>query len=72
VRQGGKAAGIDGLTIGEIDRNPGRYLYPLWNRLASGSYMPPPVRERSIPKGGGKERKLGIPTVLDRVAQETI
>jgi retron-type reverse transcriptase len=72
VRQGGKSAGIDGLTIGVIDRNPSRYLYPLWNRLASGSYMPPAVRERSIPKGGGKERKLGIPTVLDRVAQETI
>lgn len=72
VRQGGKAVGVDELTIQEIDRDPGRYLYPLWNRLASGSYMPPPVREKSIPKGDGTERKLGIPTVLDRVAQQVI
>lgn len=56
VRQGGKAVGVDELTIQEIDRDPGRYLYPLWNRLASGSYMPPPVREKSIPKGDGTER----------------
>jgi len=47
-------------------------LYPLWNRLASGSYFPPPVREVSIPKGEGKERKLGVPTVIDRVAQDVI
>ena len=72
VRTGGKAVGIDGLTIAEIDSDPGRYLYPVWNRLASGSYQAPPVRERSIPKGNGKERKLGIPTILDRVAQEVI
>lgn len=58
--------------IATIDANPEKYLYPLWNRLASGCYMPPPVRERSIPKGNGQERKLGIPTILDRVAQEVI
>jgi len=40
--------------------------------MASGSYMPPPVREKRIPKGDGKERKLGIPTILDRVAQQVI
>jgi len=72
IRTGGKSPGVDGLTIETIDANPRKYLYPLWNRLASGSYMPPPVRERNIPKGNGKERKLGIPTILDRVAQEVI
>lgn len=72
IRTGGKAPGVDELTIAEIDANPKKYLYPLWNRLASGSYMPPPVREVSIPKGNGSLRKLGIPTVLDRVAQEVI
>jgi len=56
----------------EIERDPARYLYPLWNRLSSGSYMPPPVREKLIPKGNGKERTLGIPTIIDRVAQQVI
>ena len=72
VRTGGKATGVDGVTVAEIEANHRKYLYPLWNRLASGCYMPPPVREKSIPKGNGKERILGIPTILDRVAQEVI
>jgi len=72
VRTGGKAVGIDGVSIAEIDADPAKYLYPLWNRMASGSYHPPAVREHCIPKGNGKERKLGIPTVLDRVAQQVI
>jgi group II intron reverse transcriptase/maturase len=72
VKTGGKGTGVDNLSIAEVDANPKKYLYPLWNRMASGSYMPSPVREVSIPKGEGKLRKLGIPTVLDRVAQEVI
>lgn len=72
IRQGGKGAGIDGITISMIEENPRKYLYPLWNRLTSGSYFPPPVREAKIPKGEGKERSLGIPTVIDRVAQDVI
>lgn len=72
VRQGGKGMGVDEVSMEEIGSNPRKYLYPLWNRLASGSYMPPPVREVPIPKGNGKERMLGIPTILDRVAQEVI
>jgi group II intron reverse transcriptase/maturase len=72
VRGGGKSTGVDGLSMDAIASDPGRYLYPLWNRMASGSYMPPPVREKRIPKGDGKERKLGIPTILDRVAQQVI
>lgn len=58
VRGGGKSTGVDGLSMDAIASDPGRYLYPLWNRMASGSYMPPPVREKRIPKGDGKERKL--------------
>jgi group II intron reverse transcriptase/maturase len=72
IRQGGRATGVDGLSIAEIDSNPRKYLYPLWNRMSSGSYFPPAVREVEIPKGDGKTRKLGIPTILDRVAQEVI
>jgi RNA-directed DNA polymerase len=72
VKQGGKGMGIDEVSMDEIATNPRKYLYPLWNRLASGSYLPPPVKEVPIPKGDGKERMLGIPTILDRVAQEVI
>src|SRR5690606_29409330 len=50
----------------------GGNLYKLWNRLTSGSYFPPPVKRVYIPKGGGKERPLGIPTVLDRIAQSVV
>jgi group II intron reverse transcriptase/maturase len=72
IRQGGKGVGIDNVSIEMIEKRPRKYLYPVWNRLASGSYFPPAVREVSIPKPNGKERLLGIPTMCDRVAQEVI
>ena len=64
--------GVEEISMKEIASNPRKYLYPLWNRLASGSYFPPPVREVPISKGNGKERMLGIPTIIDRVAQGVI
>lgn len=72
VKSNGGSAGVDGLTIEDIAKNPEKHLYPVWNRLASGSYFPPAVKRVSIPKGDGKERHLGIPTVKDRVAQMVI
>jgi RNA-directed DNA polymerase len=72
VRRGGKGMGIDQISMEAIETNPRKYLYPLWNRLSSGSYFPPPVKQVPIPKGDGKERILGIPTILDRIAQEVI
>jgi RNA-directed DNA polymerase len=72
IKQGGKGVGIDNVTIEMIEKNPRKHLYPVWNRMASGSYYPPAVREVSIPKANGKERLLGIPTMCDRVAQEVI
>ncbi|MDL5515109.1 group II intron reverse transcriptase/maturase [Arenibacter sp. M-2] len=72
VKANGGSAGVDGGTIKDITENPRRHLYPLWNRLASGSYFPKPVREVKIPKGNGGTRSLGIPTVIDRVAQQVI
>jgi group II intron reverse transcriptase/maturase len=72
IKQGGKGMGIDQVSVEMIEANPRKYLYPLWNRLSSGSYFPPAVREYAIPKGDGKERILGIPTILDRVAQDVI
>jgi len=66
------AAGVDGQTIEAFERGLEGNLYKLWNRLASGSYMPPAVRRVEIPKGDGGTRSLGIPTVADRIAQMVV
>src|SRR6516225_5739260 len=66
------AAGVDGQSIGEFEANLADNLYKLWNRLSSGSYLPPPVRRVDIPKAKGGTRPLGIPTVTDRIAQEVV
>lgn len=70
ANQGG--AGVDGQSLAEFDRRLEGNLYKLWNRLASGSYMPPPVKRVEIPKANGGIRPLGIPTVADRIAQMVI
>ena len=72
VKRKGGAAGVDGMTIETIAANPEKHLYPVWNRLASGSYFPEPVKRVEIPKYDGSIRPLGIPTVKDRVAQTVI
>lgn len=72
VRANKGSAGCDGQTLEEFDRNRDGNLYKIWNRMSSGSYFPPPVLEKRIPKGDGKERVLGIPTVADRVAQGAV
>ena len=66
------AAGVDGQTIADFEANLSNSLYKLWNRLSSGSYFPLPVRRVDIPKADGGTRPLGIPTVVDRIAQEVI
>ncbi len=72
VRTKGKGAGVDGLSLKAYRSEAPNQLYKLWNRLSSGSYYPPPVREKIISKNGGGERKLGIPTVSDRIAQMVV
>jgi retron-type reverse transcriptase len=57
------AAGVDGQSIDEFERDLSNNLYKLWNRMSSGSYFPPPVRRVEIPKPDGRMRPLGIPTV---------
>jgi len=72
VRSNHGSAGIDRVSMDEFDANRSGHLYKLWNRMASGSYFPPPVKEVEIPKKDGKFRKLGIPTISDRVAQTVV
>lgn len=66
------AAGIDGMDWQRLSQKENALLDKLWNRLSSGSYFPPPVRQVEIPKQGGGVRKLGIPTILDRIAQQVV
>lgn len=72
VRKNRGAPGCDGQTLTEFDQQRGRNLCKIWNRLRSGTYFPPPVREKRVPKDNGKERVLGIPTVSDRIAQGAV
>src|ERR1039457_75927 len=65
------AAGVDEETIAMFEQNLSKNLYKLWNRMSSGSYFPPPVKQVGIPKAKGGMRKLGIPTVSDRSEEHT-
>ncbi|MBU6173080.1 MAG: group II intron reverse transcriptase/maturase, partial [Planctomycetes bacterium] len=67
------AAGVDGQSLADFEKDLKNNLYKLWNRMSSGSYFPPPVKLVEIPKGNtGKTRPLGIPTVSDRIAQMVV
>jgi len=65
-------SGVDGTSIEQYEHNLSRNAYKLWNRMSSGSYHPKPVMELEIPKQSGGFRKLGIPTVEDRIAQQVM
>jgi len=65
-------AGVDGISLEQFELKRNENLYKIWNRMSSGSYFPPPVKEVEIPKKDGKMRKLGIPTVGDRIAQMVV
>jgi RNA-directed DNA polymerase len=72
VKNNGKAAGVDDISLKEFATDKEKQLYKIWNRMASGCYFPPPVKEVEIPKKGGGKRVLGLPTVADRVAQMVV
>ena len=72
VKSNKGSAGIDRVSLQKFEERLEDNLYKLWNRLASGSYFPPGVKEVEIPKSNGKKRKLGIPTVSDRIGQQVI
>jgi RNA-directed DNA polymerase len=72
VKANGGSAGVDQESIEKFEQKVGDNLYKLWNRMASGSYFPPPVKAVPIPKNSGGTRLLGVPTVADRVAQTVV
>jgi len=66
------AAGIDRVSLTVFEQNLKGNLYKIWNRMSSGSYIPPAVLQVNIPKKDGGVRSLGIPTVSDRIAQMVV
>jgi RNA-directed DNA polymerase len=72
VRANGGAPGVDGMTVDALRDWMAAHRETLIVSLLDGSYQPQPVRGVSIPKPGGGERQLGIPTVVDRLVQQAI
>lgn len=68
VKANGGSAGIDEVDFGKFEEDLKGNLYRIWNRMSSGSYFHTPVKVVEIPKTGGT-RRLGVPTIGDRVAQ---
>jgi RNA-directed DNA polymerase len=66
------AAGVDNESLKDFEENLENNLYKIWNRMSSGSYFPPPVKTVEIKKDETRKRKLGIPTVADRIAQMVV
>ena len=74
VKRNGGAGGVDGQGLAEFEENLDENLARLHEELKQDTYRPLPVREHRIPKEGqpGKTRKLGIPTIYDRVCQQAL
>jgi RNA-directed DNA polymerase len=72
VRANGGAAGVDGQSLERFAARAELYLSELATALREGTYRPQPVKRVDIPKGDGKTRPLGIPTVKDRIVQTAV
>ena len=70
--EGGKAAGVDGVSVEEYGRGLEGRLASLLERLHRGSYRPQPSRRRWIAKGDGRQRPLGIPAIEDKIVQRAL
>ena len=71
VRNGG-AAGVDGMSVDDLKSYCDEHWARIREELLGDTYRPQPVRRVEIPKAGGGQRVLGIPTVLDRMIQQAL
>lgn len=72
VKRNGGAPGVDGMTVEELGTDLVRRWEAIREELLAGRYRPAPVRSVEIPKPSGGVRRLGIPTVLDRLIQQAL
>ena len=72
VKRNGGSAGIDGMTVDEMLPYLKEHREELLGALRNGKYKPKAVRRVEIPKPDGGKRKLGVPTVIDRMIQQAI
>lgn len=72
VKSNKGAPGIDNMTVYEIEAYFAKYGQVILEEVDKGTYRPKPVKRVHIPKSGGGQRPLGIPTVVDRVVQQAI
>ena len=72
VKANGGAAGVDGMTVQQLPEYLKQHWPVIREQLLSGTYEPQPVKRVEIPKPDGGIRKLGIPTVLDRLIQQAL
>lgn len=72
VRANQGAAGVDGQSVDRFAAKADDYLSELSAGLRSGTYRPQPIQRVEIPKGDGRMRPLGIPTVADRIVQQAV
>jgi len=70
--KGARTAGVDGVAPRSIVIGAGGLLSRLRDDLKAGRFVPQRVREKTIPKASGKVRRLGIPTVADRIVQASL
>lgn len=72
VKQNKGSPGVDGMTVKELSAHLKGHWLDIRVQLLAGTYQPQPVKRQAIPKPGGGNRELGIPTVLDRFIQQAI
>ncbi len=72
VKRNKGAAGVDGMTVEELPEYLTYHWPEIKSQLLNGHYRPQAVKRVEIPKPDGRKRKLGIPTVVDRVIQQAI